>query len=185
MVRYARALSLLAIASCAGNPAPAAHPAPVTTAVTFPATPTKCDIEEYRRLDFWIGSWDVRDAAGKLEGTNVITREFDGCVIQQRWTSAEDPQIGASFTGYDFRKRRWYHSWVDNWGNVLFIEGEWTANGMTFQGERLTPKGESARERLVWAPRPDGSIHQLWDYSLDDGRTWKVRFEGFERRKTL
>jgi len=178
LARFAFALSLVTTAACADRPAPPAQ-APTTTA----ATPSKCASEEYHRLDFWLGTWEVRDAAGKLEGTNVITREFDGCVIQQRWTSAEDPQFGASFTGYDFRKKLWYHSWVDNWANVLFVEGGWTPSGMTFQGERLTPNGERALERLIWAPQSDGTIHQVWDFSLDRGQTWKVRFEGFETKQ--
>lgn len=50
--------------------------------------------------------------------------------------------------------------------------------------EGTLPKGSGVqRHRVVWTPKPDGSVVQLWDTSDDDGKTWQVSFMGVYRRK--
>ena len=185
------ALSLAFLTGCAGQPAPAptTSAAPPAAAPTLtnaePATPSRCSAAEHHQLDFEIGTWDVRDLSGKLEGTNVITRELDGCALLQRWTSAEDPQVGVSYSGYDARTKRWYHHWIDNWANTLFIQGGWSAERgrMEMTGERVALDGKSVLERVIVTPLEPGKVRVAWDYSPDGGKTWKVRFEGIETRR--
>jgi hypothetical protein len=62
---------------------------------------------------------------------------------------------------------------------MLTISGGLRSGTMWLEGERLTPEGRMARERMRWTPLGDGRLHQVWDYSLDNGKTWIVRFEGF------
>jgi hypothetical protein len=34
------------------------------------------------------------------------------------------------------------------------------------------------KHRIAWSPQPDGRVRQLWETSADDGKTWKVGFDG-------
>lgn len=156
-----------------------------STALAAPsAAPPRCDAAEYRAFDFWLGAWTVRDAKGQVQGRNVITSEFRGCVVQEHWESITPvgvvDQTGSSFSAYDFRTKQWHHSWFDSFGNLLQLDGApLPGGGIQMSGRRLTPAGTTAVERTSWVPLPDGRVHQLWDYSLDEGRTWTVRFEAF------
>ena len=39
--------------------------------------------------------------------------------------------------------------------------------------------GKVALQRITWTPLPDGRVRQLWESSIDAGRTWAVAFDGF------
>lgn len=142
----------------------------------------RCATPEFRQFDFWLGDWEVRDKAGVLEGTNVVTLEHDGCVLIERWSSTD--QTGISLNMYDFRTNKWYQSWYDSLGNMLTISGGLKSGTMWLEGERLTPEGRMARERTRWTPLKDGRLHQVWDFSLDNGKTWNLRFEGFYLKRS-
>ena len=45
--------------------------------------PGKCDSQENRQFDFWVGHWKVFDAvSGKPAGESVIERLYGGCTIR-------------------------------------------------------------------------------------------------------
>ena len=140
------------------------------------STPKRCESAEYHQFDFWIGTWNVSDMQGALQGVTTVSRRND-CVLEERWTSSTDDQTGASFNMYDFRTRKWFQSWFDSYGNMLTISGGLKSGAMWMEGERLTPDGKLALERTRWIPLPDGTIHHIWDYTLDNRSTWTTRFE--------
>ena len=140
----------------------------------------RCHAEPYHQLDFWLGHWEVRNTAGGVEGTNTITSEQDGCVVVERWTSPD--QTGISLNFYDFRTRLWYQHWVDSFGNTLDLRGGVVDGRMTLTGDRLTPKGEMAKERNVWYVDQQSRLRNVWDYSLDGGKTWILRFDGVYKK---
>src|SRR5215470_6278065 len=65
------------------------------------APPLPCIAPEYHQFDFWVGNWDVKVPGGTVVGTNRITREYGGCVLQEHW-EARGPQhqTGSSFNTY-------------------------------------------------------------------------------------
>ena len=110
-----------------------------------------------------------------------MTLEHNNCVLIEHWSSSD--QTGISLNMYDFRTKKWYQSWYDSFGNMLTISGGLKSGTMWLEGERLTPEGRVARERTRWTPRGEGGLHQVWDYSLDGGKTWSLRFEGFYSKR--
>ena len=48
------------------------------------------DDAKYHEFDFWLGHWDVFDKAGKKQGSNIIEKIYDGCLITERWTSVNN-----------------------------------------------------------------------------------------------
>ena len=143
-----------------------------------------CQRAAYHQLDFWLGAWAVYDKAGRLQGRNEVMSEYG--VFHEHWTSLDHgtiDQTGASLSMYDFRTRKWHHSWFDSFGNALRLDGNSPRRGtMIMTGLRSTRDDKVALERTSWRAEADGSIDQLWDYSPDDGRTWATRFEGIYRK---
>lgn len=161
---------------------PSLFAAATLAASSQPAPAERCSDPQYRQFDFFVGDWEVRDAAGAPQGLNLVTRDLGGCAIHEQWTSLSDDQWGASTSAYDFRTHGWIHVWFDSWGNQVILRGGLKDGAMLMEGERLTPDGKRALERTRWTPSP-GGLHQLWDYSLDGGKTWKVRFDAFYTRR--
>lgn len=169
-------VSVLATASVAQlsgqSPSPAA-PSP------SPSAPP-CSSAEHRQFDFWLGDWNVRDPQGTLVGTNLITREFGGCVLQEHWAGGN--MTGGSFNIYRSGTRQWHQSWVDSNGTLLMLDGELKDGKMTLLGEGKRG-GRLIQHRISWEPLRDGKLRQLWETSSDGGKTWSIAFDGRYERK--
>ncbi|MDQ6825710.1 MAG: hypothetical protein M3Z14_00725 [Candidatus Eremiobacteraeota bacterium] len=160
----------------------------ILLSLTVPSSATQakhpdCSAPVYHQFDFWAGDFVVHDRSGVLQGTNIVTHEYDGCVLQEHWKSADDPQIGTSLSFYDIRTKQYIHFWVDSWGNTVELHGHMQGKSMVMQGERLTPDGNLAIERTRWTALNDRQLNQFWDYSLDAGKTWKTRLDWIYTRK--
>lgn len=82
-----------------------------------------CSTPEARQFDFWLGEWDLTWGEGG-KGRNVITREYGGCVIQEKfdWQPGMDLQ-GMSVSTYDAKRGVRQQTWVDNNGSYLDLVG--------------------------------------------------------------
>jgi hypothetical protein len=151
-----------------------------TTAATAQAA-SGCEAAEYRQFDFWLGNWQVHAPDGKLAGTNRIEREYDGCVLHERYTGASGSR-GESLNTYDAGRRMWHQTWVDNQGTLLLLEGGLRGNSMVLEGQSVEASGQSIRHRITWTPNPDGSVRQRWESSDLSGK-WSPVFDGLYTRK--
>lgn len=77
---------------------------------------------------------------------------------------------------------QWRQLWVAQDGSTLDLKGGLVEGRMVLEGETATPKGPQ-KERITWTPRPDGTVTQTWEQSLDGGKTWTVAFPGVYFRK--
>jgi hypothetical protein len=139
-------------------------------------SPPGCSAPEHRQFDFWIGEWQVIRPDGTLAGTNRITREYDGCVIHERYSTGKG-YSGESLNIYDAARKVWHQSWVDSSGLLLTIEGRWDGRHMILEGTAPDPSGKMAKQRITWTPNADGTLRQLWE-SADGKGGWTVLFEG-------
>jgi hypothetical protein len=147
-------------------------------------SPVPCRAPEYRQFDFWLGDWNVHDPSGAVVGTNRITREFDGCVLQEHWVAAgAPPQTGSSFNTWSPAAKKWHQTWVDSTGGFLLLDGELKDGVMTLRGDTRAGDGGIVQHRIAWTPLPDGRVRQLWERSRDQGKTWAVVFDGTYVRK--
>jgi hypothetical protein len=152
----------------------------VTTAANAANPPAPCSSPEHRQFDFWIGDWQVTAANGKVAGHNRITREYNGCVIHEHYTTANQYN-GESLNVYDAARRVWHQTWVDDAGLLLTLEGRWNGKSLVLEGKSPDPKGVMRAQRITWTPTADGSVRQLWESANDDG--WIVVFDGRYVRK--
>jgi len=143
--------------------------------------PKPCGAPEHRQFDFWIGTWDVHNAAGKVAGTNTITQILGTCVLEEHWKGAGGSE-GKSFNMYSAANGKWYQTWVDNSGNRLDLSGGLVDGNMVLSGKTKTPKG-MVLDKITWSLLDDGRVRQHWERSPDDGKTWNDLFIGFYTKK--
>jgi len=141
-----------------------------------------CDAPEYRQFDFWLGEWEVHTPDGELAGTNEISKEYDGCVIHERYTTEREYR-GESLNTYDERRDLWHQTWVDSAGTLLLLEGGLEDGAMVLEGETLNAEGKAVQHRITWTPNDDGSVRQFWQSKQGDGE-WQVTFDGRYTKKT-
>lgn len=142
-----------------------------------------CTDEAYSAFDFWVGSWDVFDKAGRPAGSNVISREEGGCLLVERW-SAVGGGTGQSYNFLDPGLGKWRQVWVSR-GAVIDYAGGLNANGeMVMEGEVRYRAGAPARFRGTWTPDADGSVRQFFETYDPEAGVWTEWFTGIYRPKS-
>jgi hypothetical protein len=126
-------------------------------------------------LDFWLGSWHARWEEG--EGTNSITREFDGRVVFERFEGRPSMELtGFSVSVFDAEADLWRQTWVDDNGNYFALTGG--SVGDTFVLQMSTVRGGVPIElRMVFCEIAADSFRWLWERSQDGGVTWDPAWE--------
>jgi hypothetical protein len=153
-----------------------------TSATALAQSPTPpCTSEAHRAFDFWIGEWNVHGPKGKLAGTNSIRREYQGCVLHERYDTGRG-YSGESLNIHDAPRKVWHQTWVDSSGLLLVLEGGPRDANMLLEGQVTGIDGKPARHRITWTPNADGSVRQLWE-SMDAKGAWTVAFDGRATRK--
>jgi hypothetical protein len=148
-------------------------------AQTPPPQPSACSAPEHRQFDFWIGHWEVFTPDGKQAGENLIEASDGGCVLIERWRGGGGFS-GTSLNSWDRDARLWRQHWVDSQGGLLRLAGRFEAGRMVLASAEPHPDrpGTTRRQRIAWAPLPDGAVRQHWEQSDDDGSTWTTLFDG-------
>jgi Protein of unknown function (DUF1579) len=147
------------------------------------ANAPRCDGPEYRRLDFWLGEWEVANPNGAREGANVISKTLDGCGIEERWLDAGGEK-GTSLFYFDRARRGWSQVWVTSAGAWKEKREVTSAPGsVRFQGSVARPAGGAALDRTTLTPLPDGRVRQVIEQSVDGGATWRTWEGVYTRRK--
>ena len=154
---------------------------PAAAAETAPAAPPKpadCSAPEHHQFDFWIGKWDVFDTkTGASAGSSLIEGLYAGCTIRENWS--EPGYTGGSLNTYSPATHQWRQLWTDSTGAWReFIGGVqdghlvmvWTHPSVRFPDK-------TARERITFTRNSDGTVHQYSDASIDDGKTWVLRYD--------
>ena len=140
--------------------------------------PPACQSAEYRQFDFWIGEWEVFLPGGKKAGDSRIETIAAGCALLENW-SGNGGFSGKSLNSYDSEDKRWHQSWVDSSGSRLELAGSYADKRMV-----LSSAPGTTVQRIAWSINDDGSVRQLWESSVDGGKTWAVQFDGkYVRRK--
>ena len=133
-------------------------------------------------LIFFLGNWLVRDRSDHIIGTATVSREYSGCVLIEKWRDAGDSGEGLGVAGYVPASITWHEDFIDHSGFVLTFDGHMRSGAMAMTGKDYSKQDVTQLHRLTWTPKSDGSVEELWQTSTDDGRSWRVHFDGVFRR---
>lgn len=131
-----------------------------------------CAAASFRQFDFFVGDWDVYDAAdpATIVARNTVTVVLDGCALLEVHRQ-NDGLHGESFSAYDAGRRVWHQSWFTNRGGVLLLDGGLDGDRMVLTGTERAADGSSSLLRGTWSREPDG-VRQTAERSRDGGKTW-------------
>jgi hypothetical protein len=120
-----------------------------------------------------LGIWRVESVDGVDGGTVEVTRQVDGCGLQEEWTSPSG-RLGVSLSAYTPGDGTWHQTFVDNAGTVFHLKGAAVDDGMVlFDRSRLSV---GRLDRFGWHPRSGGAVHQTWHRSTGGG-PWELVYE--------
>ncbi|MER3376253.1 MAG: hypothetical protein RIM83_16560 [Allomuricauda sp.] len=142
-----------------------------------------CCSEDQKAFDFWIGNWEVTNSSnGTAAGTSVISREEDGCVIRENWTSATPGYTGTSLNFFNTQTEQWEQLWVDNTGAFLKLKGKREGDQMILTSDEFTrDDGKTYRNRITWTKNEDGTVRQHWE--VLQGEETTTAFDGLYKPK--
>ena len=138
--------------------------------------PSPCSSPEYRQLDFWLGEWEVTDAAGTTVGKSRVERILNGCAVQENWEGANG-WPGKSFNVYNRTLRQWQQFWVSGWGSVTLFLGRAEEDRMVYVGETTDREGRPAQRRMTIARLGPDRVRQVTEMSYDEGRSWQPDYD--------
>jgi len=139
-----------------------------------------CAGTEFRQFDFWLGEWNLTwpaEQTGGKEGdvgtgTNAILPLFDGCGVEESFSTTDGSFQGRSFSIYDQRSGMWKQTWVDNQGGYLSFRGSYANNTMELRTETEEREGETVVQRMVFRSITPESLKWDWQGSRDGGQNW-------------
>jgi hypothetical protein len=151
-----------------------AAPARPPSAQTQPA-PAACSAPAFHVFDFWVGSWDVYDAADRQFTARArVTSVQDGCALREEFRSL-DGAGGESLSSWDASQHQWRQHWVSSRGAVVSLAGNLRSASMILTGPE-TGTHSPDLVRGTWTSKPDG-VRELGERSTDGGHTWQPWFD--------
>lgn len=143
-----------------------------------PARPPACTAPEHRQFDFWVGRWDVFDTkTGAPAGASLIESLYGGCAIRENWS--EPGYTGGSLNHYDEAAHQWRQIWTDSSGAWREFDGGLQDGKLVMVWIHPSARfpGKTAHERITFSRNPDGTVHQYSDATIDEGKTWVLRYD--------
>lgn len=134
----------------------------------------------HRRLDFLAGTWEVRDQDDKLLGRSVITKGEQGNLLTEKWEAASG-STGTGISYYEPQARVWKQTYVGMFGNIMTMQGTYSAGVLRMTGQTVYPNRSVVASRAVTTKTKDGFRYTL-EESRDGGQTWRRTFDGFYNR---
>ncbi|MGE0353947.1 MAG: hypothetical protein AB7I33_07045 [Gemmatimonadales bacterium] len=146
--------------------------------------PAACTDSVHRQFDFWVGRWIVSNPAGVRLGTNEVTVELNGCVVQESWTAAGGDR-GRSLNAPD-PDGRWHQTWVAERLGHLRMSGGMAGDTMVLEGRRVEQgSGIEYRDAFRWIASGRDTVRQLGLLEVP-ARDVTSRFQGvYVRSDTL
>ena len=140
--------------------------------------PPPCSGEAFHQFDFWVGDWTVTTPDGTYAGDNKITREEGGCLILERWTSANGG-TGQSYNYYNPATEKWRQVWVST-GAMIDYEGGLTESGSMKLAGTITyvDSAQTADFTGEWTLEADGTVTQHFEQYNAETEEWVPWFTG-------
>ncbi|WP_299228704.1 hypothetical protein [uncultured Psychroserpens sp.] len=134
---------------------------------------------EYKKLDFWLGEWDVY-VKGKKTADSYITKSEGGCTLHEDYRTLGG-YFGRSMNYYDAADQLYTQIWIDkNNGKIEFKETS-AKEGYLMM---MSDQGDGNLIRMSYEKDNEtGNVTQIMESSSDEGKTWNLNFNGVYKLK--
>jgi len=154
-----------------------------------PAADRCAEDAAYRRLDFWLGDWEVFDSKdGSKSGTNKIEKIVEGCAIVENWRNPDGTEV-KGFLYFEPARKAWKYVLISHGGGIKerVMDAAFSASGgVRFQGEIAHVNSAGSHlDRMTLFPLAGHRIRETIEVSRDNGKTWEMVFDAeyWERKK--
>lgn len=136
--------------------------------------------DEYKRLDFWLGEWDVY-VKGKKTATSSITKSEGGCTLHEDYKTLAE-FYGRSMNYYDPKDKKYTQIWIDKFNGItVFKEVDSRDGYLKMQAD----DGKGTLTNMDYTLDPtSGNVTQTMEGSKDGGKTWKQSFVGVYKKRS-
>ena len=136
--------------------------------------------DEYKKLDFWLGEWDVF-VKDKKTATSSITKSEGGCTLHEDYKTFAN-FFGRSINYHDPSDGKYTQIWIDKFNGITtFKEIESREGYLKMQAEN----GKGTLTNMDYTfDEITGNVTQTMESSKDEGKTWKTTFIGVYKKKT-
>lgn len=131
----------------------------------FPGTP--CADAAHAEFDFWVGDWNVYGTNDVFFGSNEVTSELAGCLVQEHWISSTGFR-GRSLNAFDAETGTWHQDWASQVPFPFASTARLRTSGgiedgtMVLTDVRSTVFGPFA-DRWTWTEDGSGNVIQTGD----------------------
>lgn len=135
--------------------------------------------DEYQKLDFWLGSWDVY-VKDKMTATSEITKSEGGCTLHEDYKTLSG-FFGRSMNYYDPEDKKYTQIWIDKFNSItIFKEIESRTGYLKMQAD----DGKGTLTNMDYTLDSEtGNVTQTMESSKDQGKTWTQSFVGIYKKK--
>jgi len=143
-----------------------------------------CSTEQHRQFDFWVGEWQVKNINDEIVGNSKIEVISNDCALLENWKSTRGTE-GKSLNYYSILDNKWHQKWIGANGIPIEFFGTYNAEkkALEYSGEGVGQGGVPLLNKLTFYHLSDDYVRQLWEQSVDSGKTWTTVFDGHYRRK--
>lgn len=140
-----------------------------------------CCSQSHSSFDFWVGEWTVYDINGIEVGKNTIEKQYDNCVLQEKWVSAGKNK-GTSYNYYDTKDNTWNQIWIDNSGFSLVLKGNYDQGKMILKSDLIEGKKGKYYNQITWVKNDDGTVTQIWEIFNTNNEKLQEAFKGIYKK---
>ena len=142
-----------------------------------------CNAPECSQFDFWLGEWELT-WNDTTKGTNSIKKILDGSVVSENFNDPGGHYQGMSWSMYNFQKRQWQQTWVDNQGGYIILTGNYNNGEMILSTQPVvSAQGKTIVSRMKFYHIQAASFDWNWESSTDN-KTWNLNWKiHYQRNK--
>lgn len=134
---------------------------------------------QYKRLDFWLGEWEVFVNDAKI-ATSSITKSEGGCTLYEDYKTTTG-FLGRSTNYYDPTDKLYTQIWIDKFNSISTFKEDASKEGYL---QMTADDGAGNLTRMTYVQdKIKDTVTQTVDSSTDKGKTWVTGFVGVYKRK--
>jgi len=150
------------------------------------ATPCLYD-DRYKKLDFFIGIWDVYvgDNYEDKIAVDTVTKFYGGCSIDEKFKWLGSDYVGESISFYDNTAQRFRMCWAGKSGDIRNFEETYSSKdsielvAVTVSDSKRTLMHR--RMTITYNPSNE-TLHEHIENSYDLGKTWEPDFDALFKK---